>query len=332
MPGIDILETTKVVFDSVDLPFLPELPARGAPAGMIGRTLGLISELGADLQPDGWRVGVGEGVDQRRSRSLIAQDLDTVEEWADGYSGPFKIQVTGPLTLAASVEQPRGEKMLADHGARRELAEALVIGLSAHVADVQRRLPNAQLWVQIDEPSVRAVLDGQVPTASGYRRYRRVDAPEADELLRRVSTVVRESGARSVVHSCAPQFPVDLVHGAGFDALSFDLSLAPPSDAWSAAFDAGVNLWPGAIPTSAVASAVSEPAQIATRIERFFAGLGFGPDDYADRLVVTPSCGLAGLPVPVARGRLGVASEAARRAVGDEAIAAQADTGVNSDR
>ena len=44
------------------------------------------------------------------------------------YTGPFKIQVAGPWTLAATVEKPRGDKVLTDHGARRELAQALAEG------------------------------------------------------------------------------------------------------------------------------------------------------------------------------------------------------------
>ena len=62
--------------------------------------LAVLDGLDADLQPDGWRVGVGEGIDQRRARSLLAQDLDVAEELAD-HAGPLKLQVTGPLTLAA---------------------------------------------------------------------------------------------------------------------------------------------------------------------------------------------------------------------------------------
>ena len=97
--------------------------------------------LGADLQPAGWRLTDASGIDHRRARSLLAQDLDTLEELGQGYAGPFKIQVAGPWTLAATVEKPRGDKVLSDHGARRDLAQALAEGLAGHVADVRRRVP-----------------------------------------------------------------------------------------------------------------------------------------------------------------------------------------------
>ncbi|MEB0161031.1 hypothetical protein QN405_25765, partial [Pseudomonas sp. AH2 (2023)] len=86
--------------------------------------------LTVDLQPAGWRlVGDGApGVDHRRTRSLLAQDLDAVKEQAQEWEGPFKTQVAGPWTLAATVEKPRGDRVLSDHGARRDLAESLAEG------------------------------------------------------------------------------------------------------------------------------------------------------------------------------------------------------------
>ena len=96
---------------------------------MTGRALAVMAELGADLQPAGWRLTDAPGIDHRRARSLLAQDLDGLEEQAQGYDGAFKVQVAGPWTLAATVERPRGDKVLADFGARRELAQALAEGL-----------------------------------------------------------------------------------------------------------------------------------------------------------------------------------------------------------
>jgi hypothetical protein len=144
-PGDDAesyAEAVRVVLGEVpDLPYLPELPGRGAPAGMAGRTIAMVADLGFDLQPAGWRLTDRPGIDHRRARSLLAQDLDQLEEQAEGVSGRFKIQVAGPWTLAASVEKPRGDKVLSDHGARRELAQALAEGVATHLADVRRRLP-----------------------------------------------------------------------------------------------------------------------------------------------------------------------------------------------
>lgn len=312
MPGTDFAESLRIVLGEVgDFAYVPELPARGVHAGMIGRTLAVLDGLDADLQPDGWRIGVGEGADLRRARSLLAQDLDVAEELAGTHEGPLKLQVTGPLTLAATVERPRGDKMLADHGARREIAESLAEGLRTHIADARRRFADADLVVQVDEPAIAAVLTGGIPTASGFSRHRSVHPPEADELLRFVVEAVTDAGARPVVHSCAPDVPVALLAGAGFAAISFDLSLARPDDIWAETFEQGVDLWFGVVPSTDT-TGVTDKA-LAGRIETFFGHFGFDQDAYADRLVVTPTCGLAGASPGWARTALSTAQSVSAR-------------------
>lgn len=315
MPGTDFAESLRVVLGTVgDLPYVPELPARGVHAQMIGRTLALLDGLHADLQPDGWRIGVGEGVDLRRARSLAAQDLDVAEELAGDASGPLKLQLTGPLTLAASVERPKGDKMLADHGARRELAESLAEGVRTFLRDTGRRFPAADLVVQVDEPAVAAVLGGGVPTASGFSRHRVVHPPEADALLRLVVDAVLDAGARPVVHTCAPDVPVALLAGAGFSAISFDLSLTSAADVWAESFEGGVDLWPGVVP-STDATGVTGKA-MAERVTTFLGRLGFNPETCADRVVVTPTCGLAGASPAWSRAALAAVHEVAERLSG----------------
>ena len=306
MPGEDVRESLRVIRGEVgDLVFVPELPARGPHAAMIGRGLAVLDGMDADLQPAGWRLGVGSGSDLRRARSVLAQDLDTAEELLADHAGSVKVQVTGPLTLAAHVERARGDKLVADHGARGELAESLAEGLAAHVADVRRRFLWAeQVVVQIDEPSITAVLGGGIPTASGFGRHRIVQPPEADALLRLVVDAISAAGARPVVHSCAADVPVALLAGAGFTAVSFDLGLADPDDSWSEAFEAGTDLWPGVVPS--IDTEVTD-ADLGRRVEGFFSRLGFDEDAYASRTVVTPTCGLAGASPAWARRALSLA-------------------------
>ena len=88
--------------------------------------------------------------------------------------GRFKIQVAGPWTLAATVERPRGDRVLADRGARRELAQALAEGLGDTWPTYAAAARMHRLIVQVDEPALPAVLAGRVPTASGFHRHRSV--------------------------------------------------------------------------------------------------------------------------------------------------------------
>ncbi|MFH7323827.1 methionine synthase [Aeromicrobium sp. JJY06] len=299
MPGEELAPVARHVIDTFGddgIVFVPELPDRGAPSAMLGRTLGLVP-LPIDLQPAGWRLAPGEGMDQRRARSALRADLDLLEELLAEHDAAVKQQVTGPLTLAATVERPRGDKVLSDHGARRELAEALGEGVRDHVRELRRRF-SGELTVQVDEPAITAVLGGKVPTASGFGRHRSVDAPLADALLRPVVRAIVDEGARPVVHSCAPDVPVALLAGAGFEAIAFDVSLARPSDEWAQAFESGTDLWFGGAD--------------AARVEDFMGRLGFAVESFAARGAVTPACGLAGRSPADARRALELAATAAR--------------------
>jgi methionine synthase II (cobalamin-independent) len=318
MPGDDAayVEAVRTVLGELpDLPHLPELPARGAGATMTGRALAIVSDLGADLQPAGWRLTDAPGVDQRRARSLLAQDLDRMEEQAQEYEGAFKVQVAGPWTLAATVEKPRGDKLLSDVGARRELAQALAEGLGSHVADLRRRLRGVdRLVVQVDEPALAAVLAGSVPTASGFHRHRCVEPPEASTALSWVFQAITHAGAEPWAHACSNDTPLELLRGAGARGLSVDLAMtsAAGHDALAEALEAGESVAVGVVP-SLDPPVVPEEGQVAEQALRWLDMLGLDPGGLGDRLAVSPACGLAGASYAWARQALVTLRGAATR-------------------
>jgi methionine synthase II (cobalamin-independent) len=320
LPGEDIHEAVRVVLGELpDLPHLPELPARGVGADMTGRTLALVAELGFDLQPAGWRLTDAPGIDHRRARSLLAQDLDALEEQVQDTGlftagGELKVQVAGPWTLAATVERPRGDRILADVGARRELAQALSEGLVAHIADVRRRVPGATLLVQVDEPALPAVLHAKVPTASGFGRHRSVDAPRASQALEWVFSAIADAGAVPVAHCCAGDVPIGLLRGAGARGVSVDLDVleAAAYDELGAALDAGDRIFLGLVPTVEPARR-STDQQVVDRVLRLLDMLGFDPEEVVGQLVLTPSCGLAGASPGYAREALALNRASASR-------------------
>lgn len=325
MPGGDssaYAEAVRVVLGELagpfGLPYLPELPGRGPTATTTGRGLAVLSGLGADLQPAGWRLTDAPGVDHRRARSLLAQDLDQLEEQTQGYAGAAKIQVAGPWTLAATVEKPRGDKVLADHGARRELAQALAEGLGDHVADVRRRLPGVdRLVVQVDEPALPAVLEARVPTASGLGRHRSVDLPEASAALGWVLDAITAAGAEPWVHSCAPGTPLGLLRSTGAHGLAVDLAQLSPADhdALAEAAEAGAVLALGVVAAMEPASRPTD-TEVTEEVLRWLDMVGLDPAEIGDRLVVTPTCGLAGASAGWARTALALAATAARNLAG----------------
>ena len=313
MPGADAhdyAEAVRLAFGVVGLPFVPELPGRGAGAAMTGRSLAVVAGLGIDLQPAGWRLTDASGVDHRRARSLLAQDLDEVEAQAQEFDGIVKLQIAGPWTLAATVEKPRGDKVLSDAGARRDLAQALAEGLRQHVLDVAKRVTGGdptRVVVQVDEPALPAVLAAQVPTASGFGQHRKVDLPGASEALAWVLSAAADTGATPVVHCCAADFPIGLVRGAGARGISIDLDqlAAAQYDDLAQAIEDGDRVFLGAVPTSQ--TQVTEK-QVTERVLRLLDMLGLEP---SDRLAITPTCGLAGATPTWAREALRLSREAA---------------------
>ena len=125
-PGLDIDEACRANSELVpDVVYLPELPARGVGADLIGRTASLLPGMSVDLQPSGWRVVPRPGVDAQRARALLNRDLDALEIALYGFSGVVKVQVAGPWTLAAGLYSQRGDRLLADRGARSDIAASL---------------------------------------------------------------------------------------------------------------------------------------------------------------------------------------------------------------
>lgn len=317
-PGEDVAEALAVVLGELpDLPHLPELPARGPGADVIGRTAALLVDLPVDLQPSGWRLVDRPGRDLRRGQSWLRQDLDALAEAADGYRGRLKVQVAGPWTLAATVWLPRGDRVVIDAGARRDLVASLAQGVSEHVADVRRLVPGADVVVQVDEPSLPAVMQGRLPTASGWGRLPVIEAPEAREGMRAVLAAAVDAGATTTaVHSCAADVPIALIVESGAQAVSVDVALLG-SRGWESVavgVEAGIALWAGVVPTT---GDLPDAAALADLVARPWHELGLA-SSLLQSVVLTSTCGLAGCTPDHAR-RILVRTREAAQALAERA-------------
>ncbi|MCA1711503.1 MAG: methionine synthase [Actinobacteria bacterium] len=312
LPGTDPREAVRTVLGELpDLPFLPELPARGPHADLTGRACALLADLHVDLQPSGWRITPRPSRDGTRARDLLARDLDALE--GTEARPPFlKLQCAGPWTLAATVELSRGDRLLADPGAVEDLAASLAQGLAAHLADVARRLPGTTLVLQLDEPALPGVLSAQIPTASGFGRLRAPDRLVALDRLRTVLQVAEQT----VVHCCAPRPPFALLADAGAGGVAVDAALltSRDHDDLGAALENDVRLLLGLVPST---DAALDLEALAAPAKQLWRRLGFEPDRLPGLVVVTPSCGLAGASPAYARQALQACAEIARR-LGEE--------------
>ena len=313
MPGTDPAEAMRVVAGELpDFPYLPELPDRGPGADLTGRTAALLVDMPAEVTPRGWRLAERPGRDLARARSMLSSDLDVLEEVLQGFTGPVKIQLCGPWTLAATLELTHTMNVaLSDPGAVADLTASLAEAAAAHAADVAKRVPGAKLVVQFDEPALPSVIAGLVPTQSGLSR---LAAVEADTVQDRLSQVLAATPAYTVVHCCATTVPFGIIRKAGADGLAFDLSQLRrgEEDGVAEAAEAGMGVLTGAIP--AVGAGRGEPGgarQTAERAIRLWRRLGLPLATVAEQAVITPACGLAGASLAQARAALTRCREAA---------------------
>jgi methionine synthase II (cobalamin-independent) len=319
LPGTDTAEAQRMVFGELpELPHLPELPDRGPGAEMIGRGAAMLVDIPVELYAARWRIAARPGRDLRRGRDLLERDLDALTEQAAEFAAPVKVQAAGPWTLAAGVELPVGGLMLRDPGAVRDLTGSLAEGLRAHVTEVAARLPHARVLLQLDEPSLPAVLAGEVRTESGLGTYRPVEAATARAAL---ANVVNAVGVPVIVHCCAAGVPLDVVRESGAAAVGLDLTLVGDRDLdpLAESLDGGLGLFAGAAPTRPPSNGPGpSSSEIADRVREVWHRLGFPATGAAERVVVTPACGLAGATPDYAREVLKACRDAGRRLL-DEA-------------
>lgn len=316
-PGTSVRDALAQVRELLDghLPYLPELPDRGPGADLVGRTAGLLVELPVDLQPSGWRLVDRPGGDASRVAALWREDLDELAEAFDGYVGPLKLQVAGPWTLAASVWLPRGERAVADEGASRDLTASLAEGVREHVTAVQRLVPGAALVLQLDEPSLPAVLEGRLPTASGFGRLPMVDPQRALAALR---AVLAAHDGPTVLHCCDARPPLPLLRAAEPTAVGIDVTLLGPGgwEGVAVTAESGIRLHAGAVPTD---GSLTRARDVADALAEPWHAVGMPLSWLAD-VVVTPTCGLAGRKPDAARrvqrAAVDAAQELAERAAG----------------
>lgn len=324
LPGTDSHEWSRTIAGELpDFPHIPELPVRGPGADLIGRTMALLADVAPDLAvettPVGWRLADAPGRVMSRARSWLAEDLDGVEQALAGRRGPLKAQLAGPWTLAAAVETRGGERAVRDHGACRDIAEALAEATAVHVREIQRRLPGVDVVLQLDEPSLPSVLAGGVTTASGLATYRAVDPARAQSHLAWVIDAAAGQGALPGVHCCHPRAPIDLLRRAGVRMLSVDPQVLDEAqeEPLGSALESGVLTLLGYAPSLPVP--VPDAQVLGERIAAValtqYSRWGIPADSANAHVALAPSCGLAGADPGWARlvyAALGVAGRLVR--------------------
>ena len=175
------------------------------------------------------------------------------------------------------------------------------------MAAVSARVPGAQVVVQLDEPSVPAVLLGGLPTASGFGKLPAVESQVVEEELTRL---IGRVPAPVVLHCCALRAPLDLFRASGAQALSFDLALVQDLDAVGTAVESGAHLFLGVVPGTD--TTLPAPKATASRLSAWWRELGFDAEQLHTAVTLTPACGLAGASPAYARTAMSHVREAAK--------------------
>ena len=307
MPGVDPQEATSIVIGEFGvMPHVVELPARGPGADPIGRTSALLAEVDRSFEVEttvtGWRIGHTGQAHLRRARAWLSHDLETLEASIGSHVGPIKVQVVGPLTLAARLEDPAGEALVRDLGAVAELAAAAASAFGDLVSRMRRAFPRAHVVVQVDEPDIPAVLSGRVRTSSGRLTYRSLESLVVHRHLTTVLEGITAAGGVGGIRCFQPQAPVDLFVGAGSRFVGVDLLRAlPPNDALPRAWESGIGLLLGCVPVNIARRDDPEvgDAEASAPLRDFMHASGFA--EVPVNVAVTPSGGLARLDLGAAR-------------------------------
>ena len=205
-PGDDLAEAMSRVegeLGSPHLPFLPHLPALGWRATPLARTLAVCEGLAFDGVSFGWRMVHSGGRGARESalaKDRLLSDINLLADrvgaqkkrftsGVEGSAAVYKIQLVGPLTLAASIYLPGGERAISDAGASRDLLESFLEGLERWVESLREALqsPQALIAVQLDESEFQRLMEGSIPTVSGFRSLSALQPHYYQQVYRRIS-------------------------------------------------------------------------------------------------------------------------------------------------
>ncbi|OBH15370.1 methionine synthase [Mycolicibacter sinensis] len=313
-PGTSARQAAEVVVGELGggLAHLVELPARGVGADLLGRAGALLVDIAIDTAPRGYRLCARPGAVSRRAVSLLAEDTDALEEaWEiaglRGGGHPVKVQAPGPLTLAAELELANGHRAITDPGAMRDLAASLAEGLKTHRADLARRL-DTPVVVQLDEPSLTAAVTGRLAGVTALSPVPALDEAVAIALLDSCAETV---GGEILVHSCASELPWNVLQRSSIAAISLDCTALAPADydAIGAFLDSGRTVVLGMVPAVAPARrpSVEELAAAAAAITD---RIGFARSLLAERVGISPVCGMAGATPEWARTAVGLVRKA----------------------
>ncbi len=308
-----------IVGELHQLPYLPELPARGIGADIIGRAGALLIDIAIDTVPRGYRIAARPGAVTRRAASLLGEDIDALEEAWEQTGGAragraVKVQAPGPITLAAELELSNGHRAITDSVALRDIAASLSEGVAVHRAEVARRL-SAPVVVQFDEPLLSAALSGRISGVTALSPVHPVDETLAIGLY---NDCVAAIGADVMLHSGAAEIPWKVLQRSSIHAVAVDIAAlgAGGLDGLGEFVDSGRTAVLGLLASSS-SEAPPSAEEVAAAAAAVTDRIGFPRSVLGTRIGISPTCGLAGATEAWARIATCLSQRAATAVTGD---------------
>jgi len=303
LPHSDPLEACKVIFDSVDIPFWPQLPHRSFHELMVPQ----YSEGFPFIKIKGEDVMVGEGEEGAVSAFYEAiagnRGFPISREYAAGLYAfidllekkgrkldTIKGHITGPLTFTLSLTDD-SKRPIFFNEEMRELSLELLKGKAKWQIDMLKPFAEKVL-IFIDEPILSAL---------GTSTYIGVNTEEAGRVLREIVSHIKTCGGIAGIHCCG-KADWTMVLSTGIDVFNFDSyffwdTLALYPDEVKAFIDSkGFIAW-GVVPTTDIIKEVTLDG-LKEQLERGLTSLektGIPEDQLRKQVLITPSCGTGSL-------------------------------------
>ncbi len=305
LPHTDPVEACKVILDSVDIPFWPQLPHRSFLESMAP----MYSEGFPFIRIEGENIHTEEAESEAESEFYEAiankSGFPISKEYAAGLHAfvdilkkegrkfeVIKGHITGPLTFALSIVD-REKRPIYFNEELRDLSLELLKGKVSWQIDVLKEFAD-KVMIFIDEP---------ILTALGTSTYIGVSTDEALRMLKEIVGFVKECGGISAIHCCGrADWPIALNSGIdvfNFDAFEFGDTLSMYPEDMKAFINRGGYIAWGIVPTTEAIKEVDFQV-LKDRLESGLTSLeniGVPKDRLRQQSLITPSCGTGSLEI-----------------------------------